>query len=87
MKIKQILYITIALLFVVAFFFKVIPIPVNSIDGIEQGKFIFGGFYFTSILYELSVHNLSSLFFASMFGVLALGINLIEVDNGYNKQS
>ena len=48
----------IIVLFVSIFFFKIIPIPVENIEGDKNpDKFIFGGFYYTSVLYEIQVGN------------------------------
>jgi len=80
MKTKTILFVTISVLLLATFFFKVIPIPVNSIDGVEQDRFIFGGFYWTSILYQLSVHSISALFLSLMFVTLFLGVYLMEFE-------
>ncbi len=58
MKLKTKIMFLILGLFLIVFFFKLIPIPVENISGIKNpDKFIFGGFYWTSILYQLSVKN------------------------------
>lgn len=80
MKTKNILYLVIGLLLVGAFFFKIIPIPIESVDGyLDKEHFIYGGMYYTSILNELNVGNYAgSLSFLSLFGVL------IFTNNYYN---
>ena len=58
MKTKSIIFIVIAFLLVLSFFFKIIPIPVENIEGSKNpDEFIFGGFYWTSILHQLTLGN------------------------------
>ena len=51
MKTKAILLTSLGMLFLLVFFFKVFPFPVHNALG------AFGGFAFTSILFELSFKN------------------------------
>ena len=75
MKTQNIIFIVIAIVFLMTFFFKTIPIPVENIEGIKDtDNFIFGGFYFTSLLYELNVGNYLSVYYLCFaFSVLTLG--------------
>ena len=59
------------------FFLKIIPVTVENIDGvINLDKFIFGGFYYTSLLYEIQVGNI--------FGTLSfLPLFIFIVANNY----
>jgi hypothetical protein len=62
MKFKNIIHILLLVLIVTTFFFKVIPVPLESIDGYtDKEHFIYGGMYYTSILNELSLGNNVSL--------------------------
>ena len=72
MEKKHILYILIISVFLVSFFFEVIPVPLENIDGnLNQDKFIYGGTYFTSGLKEVSVGNyVGGITYFSLFGVL-----------------
>ena len=55
---RLIINIVIIVLFISIFFFKIIPIPVENVEGDKNpDKFIFGGFYYTSVLYEIQVGN------------------------------
>jgi len=69
---KLTLNIFLVLLLVTTFFFKVIPIPVENQEGVSNpDKFIFGGFYYTSILYEIQVDNIfGSLISFSLFTMM-----------------
>jgi hypothetical protein len=70
MKKQNIFYLIIGLLLVATFFFQIIPIPVENIEGLSSDKFIYGGMYYTSILNELSVNNyLGSLSMLSIFAM------------------
>jgi len=85
-KFKLILNIIIISLFIIVFFFKIIPIPVENAEGIKNtDKFIFGGFYYTSILYQIEVNNIFSvLCFTLIFSTLFITNNYLfkkEVDN------
>jgi len=78
-----IINIVLLVIFVFFFFIKAIPIPVKNITG------EFGGFYYTSVLYELSVGNyLGCILFIFIF-VIFLGLNcyLYKKDKGLKKQS
>ena len=60
------------LLFLTVFFFKVIPVPVENIEGIKnKNKFISGGFYWTSLYQELYLNNYS--------GVMAFCLALVTI--------
>ena len=64
-----------------------IPIPVENQEGIEnKDRYIYGGIYWTSGLYQLSVSNyLSVCSYCSLFLVLFGGVHLLkfsEVKNG-----
>jgi hypothetical protein len=68
------------------FFFEIIPCPVENIDGImNPDKFIYGGLYWTSLNYELSVGSYSSsLYFFSLFGFLIGSNHLFKKVGVYN---
>ena len=80
MKFKYILFGCLALLLVTTFFFKIIPIPVENQDGAKNpDQYIYGGIYWTSGLYQLSVYNFVGtcaycLFFVTLFG----GVHLLK---------
>ena len=75
MKTKNVLFGCLLLLFLATFFFKVIPIPVESIEGgKDPNHFIYGGIYWTSILYELGVENYrGSVAYCFVFVILFTG--------------
>ena len=77
-------------LLILVFFFQIIPIPVENIFGSNlPDKFIFGVFYYTSILYQLSVKNyFGSGCLTSIFIILFWANNIInkgEKNNEYKK--
>lgn len=73
MKLKNKLYFSLALLLVVTFLFSSIPVPVENIDGSNTpDKFVFGGFYWTSGLFQLSVGNYMGMF--AYFGIFLISI-------------
>jgi len=69
---KIIFNIIFLILFISVFLFQIIPIPVeNSLGSKLPDEYIFGGFYYTSILYQLEVGNyVGSGLICSMFLVL-----------------
>ena len=75
---KKVFFFGIAILLVASFFFRIIPIPVENIEGgLNTDQFIFGGFYWTSILHQLTLGNyLSSSLMVCLFGVFFIGGNL-----------
>ena len=69
------MFLIILILFVITFFFKVIPVPLETIDGnFDKEHFIYGGMYWTSGLYELTVNNYLgvSLYLFMFFTILIL---------------
>ena len=80
MKTKTILYLMVLSLLVLTFFFKIIPIPLENVQGLENpDEFIYGGTYWTSGLYELGVQNYIGVFsLFTIFIVIAGGIYLIK---------
>jgi hypothetical protein len=82
MNLKNILFISLGLLLVTTFFFKVIPIPLETIDGnLDTTHFEYGGMYYTSILNELNIHNyLGSLSFLVLFGFMFI-LNYFMVED------
>ena len=80
MENKKILLIFLTLILVTTFFFKTIPIPVESIDGnINQEEFVYGGMYWTSGLYELGVKNyVGVVSYFLIFIIMAGGIKIWE---------
>ena len=80
MKTKNILYLLVGILLLSVFFFKIIPIPLENIQGLENpDEFIYGGVYLTSGLYELGVQNYIGVFsLFTIFIVIAGGIYLIK---------
>ena len=83
MKFRYVLFVCLALVFLTTFFFKVIPIPVeNEEGGKNPDQYIYGGIYWTSGLYQLSVYNFVGgisygLFFVVLFG----GVHLLNKNN------
>jgi hypothetical protein len=80
MKTRYILFGAVSLIFLITFFFSTIPVPVENIEGIKnQEEFIYGGIYWTSGLYQLTVGNyLGFLAYFGIFIVLQGGIYLIK---------
>lgn len=78
MKTKTILYFLIISLLVSTFFFSFIPSPVENIRGIENpNNYVYGGVYWTSGLYQLSVGNyLGVLAYLGIFITLSGGVYL-----------
>jgi hypothetical protein len=83
MKTKNILFLLLAFLLVVTFFFKIIPIPLENMEGAKNAdKFIYGGIYWTSMLEQLSLGNyLALLPFIGIHFVLLFGISLMKFKN------
>ena len=81
MKLKKVLFILIGLLFLATFFLKIIPIPVENIAGVEDPEnFVFGGFYWTSGIYELVNYNyIGSLSYMFIFLFLTGGVYLLKI--------
>ena len=76
MKVQTIFLIVLGIFFVTTFLFKTIPIPVSQMGTQHLDKFVYGGMYWTSGLYELGVKN--------YVGVLSyLSIFLITIGGGY----
>jgi len=73
-KLNKIFLICMGVLFLSIFFFKLIPVPVENIEGAgNPDKFIYGGLYWTSLYYETSVKNYIPLVFTPIiFGCLFL---------------
>jgi len=80
MKTKAILYLIVLFLLVLTFFFLTIAIPVENMEGSNNpDKFIYGGIYWTSGLYQLSVGNyIGTLAYFGIFITLIGGIYLIK---------
>ena len=78
MKMKTVWYVTIAVLFLIGFFFNVIGSLVETTEGAKDDEqFIYGGTYWTSALYQLTVGNyLAVLAYFTIFITLAVGVRL-----------
>lgn len=79
MKTKKFLVVNLLLLgiFLLIFFFKIIPVPVENIEGAnDPNKFIYGGIYWTSGLYQLSVGN-----FQGILGLFCIFIPSLALNN------
>lgn len=87
MKTKTFLLLLISLILVTTFFIKIIPVPVESPEGgLDKENFIYGGIYWTSGLYELSVGSPSFLYYTLIFTTLFFAIYLMEFEeNGGRK--
>ncbi|MBA7493881.1 hypothetical protein ES702_04446 [subsurface metagenome] len=70
-------------IFLSFFFLKVFPIPVENKAGLDDpDNFIFGGFYYTSILYQFSVgNNFGAFGMVFIFIIIGTGGNLILIKN------
>lgn len=77
---KTIIYLVIGLFFLSTFFLKIIPVPVENIDGaLDKDKFIYGGTYWTSGMYEVGVDNHQGMIsYFGIFIVLVGGTHLIK---------
>ena len=77
-KKRIVLLVVISLIFLVAFFFEVLPFPVENMQGANNSEqFNYGGLAFTSGLKELTYNNNAVPF--SLFGIcstLFFSINL-----------
>ncbi len=83
MKTRQTIYLLVAVLFIMIFFFDVIAVPVENIQGAgNQNEFIYGGIYWTSLSYELSVGDyLGALGITSMFLIPIIGIKFMKFED------
>lgn len=71
---KKISFIALSLLLIATFFFKIIPVPVENVEGNENpDKYIFGGFYWTSILYQFQVANYVAVFYLGLAYLSLIG--------------
>ena len=77
---KKLIYTILFTLVIVAFFFKVIPIPVENTEGLgNQDKFIYGGIYWTSGLEQLDLGNYKGfLSLCFVFAVPIVGVYYIK---------
>lgn len=58
MEIRKLINILLIILLVSCFLFEIIPLPVQNVEGTKNiDEYIFGGFYWTSLSYELGVEN------------------------------
>ena len=81
---KKIINYSLIGLFLLVFLFQIIPIPVENVLGSQiPEEYIFGGFYYTSILYQLDVGNyFGSGLISSIFLVLFGTNHLLNKEGG-----
>ena len=70
-------------LLITTFFFHTIAVPVENIEGAKDTEhFIFGGFYWTSVLYQLDVGNYFGSFLYGLIFLVLFSENYLIFKRG-----